>query len=108
MSHLRDIAAEDLKSLEKAADGLGSILAVEVLAAEVVVLGAVAQHVVGGSEHRGGYGEDGLLGATPGLDAQELSAQVAGLDAHGCPGCGDQGGLDPGASLAHSCRATFA
>ena len=51
MSHLRHLAAEILKAFEKAADGLGAILAVEVFAAEVVVLGAVAQHVEGGGEH---------------------------------------------------------
>jgi hypothetical protein len=37
-----------------------------VFAAEVVVLGSVAQHVEGGGEHRGGHGEDGLLGAAAG------------------------------------------
>jgi hypothetical protein len=42
MSQFRNIATEILKPLEQAADGLGSVLAVEVFAAEVVVLGAVA------------------------------------------------------------------
>jgi hypothetical protein len=35
-------------------------VAVEMIAAEVVVLGAIAQHVEGGGEHRGGHGEDGF------------------------------------------------
>ena len=67
MSQFRDIAAEVLKPLEQAADGLGTVVAVEVHAAEIVVLGAVAQHVEGRREHRGGHGEDGLLGAATGL-----------------------------------------
>src|SRR6476619_6834975 len=100
MSQLRNIAAEVLKPLEQAANGLGSVPVVEVIAAEVVVLGTVAQHVEGSGEHRGGDGEDGFLGAAASLDAQELGAQVAGLDAHGSQGGGDQGGLDPGAAFA--------
>ena len=87
---------------------LDAILAVEVVGAEVVVLGAVAQHVVRGGEHRGGHGEDGLLGAAASLDAQELRSQVAGLDAYRGPGGGHQGGLDPGAALAHAGGATLA
>src|SRR6478736_6351437 len=83
MSRRWNIAAEVLKPLGQASNGLGLVLAVEVFAAEVVVLGTVAQHVEGGGEHRGSDGEDGLLGAAACLDAQELSAQVAGLDAHG-------------------------
>lgn len=60
MSQIRNIATEVMKPLEQAADCLGFVLADEVLAAEVVVLGAVAQHVEGSGEHRGGDGEDGL------------------------------------------------
>jgi hypothetical protein len=45
MSQFRDIPTEVLKPFEQAADGLGFVLAFEVLAAEVVVLGTVAQHV---------------------------------------------------------------
>ena len=44
-SRFRDIATEVLKPLEQTADGLGFVLLVEVFAAQVVVLGAVAQHV---------------------------------------------------------------
>ena len=71
----RYIAAEIQKPLEQAADGLGSVLAVEVLAADVVVLGAIAQHVEGGGEHRGSHCEDGLFGAATGRDAKELSVE---------------------------------
>src|SRR3982751_3977093 len=98
MCRNRNVAAEVLKPLEEAADGLGAIVAVEVFAAEIVVLGAVAQHVVRRGEHGSGDREDGLLGAAASLDAQELGTQVAGLDPHGSPGGGDQGGLDPGAA----------
>src|SRR5690349_22033932 len=102
MSQYRDLAAEILKSFHEATDGFGAILAVEVLAAEVVVLGAVTKHVVRGGEHRGGHREDGLLGSATCLDTQELRSQVAGLDAHRGPGGGHQGGLDPGATLANA------
>ena len=70
MSQPRYIAAEVLKSFEQTADRLGLVLPVEVLPAQIGVLGAVAKHVEGSGEHRGGHGEDGLLGAATGLDAQ--------------------------------------
>src|SRR5438128_12193846 len=104
MSQLRNIAAEVMEASEESADGLGAVAAVEVIAADVVVVGTVAQHVERGGEHRSSDGEDGFLGATPCLDAQELGAQVAGLDTHGGPGCSDQGGLDPGAAFSHPAR----
>jgi len=43
-------------------------------------------HVPDRGQHRGGDGEDGLLGAAPGAQAVELRLQVAVLDAHGGPG----------------------
>ena len=45
MSQPRYIAAEVLKSFEQTADRLGLVLPVEVLAAQIGVLGAVAKHV---------------------------------------------------------------
>src|SRR3954451_5749428 len=102
MNQHRNITAEVLKSFHKATDGLGAILVVEVVGAEVVVLGAVTKHMERGSEHRCGHGEDGLLGSAASLDAQELRSQVAGLHAYRGPGGGHQGGLDPGAALAHA------
>lgn len=51
MSQYRNITAEILKPLDKTADGLGAVLPIEVLAAEVVVLGAVAKHIEGCGEH---------------------------------------------------------
>src|SRR4030095_13668977 len=102
MSQIWHMATEVLETLEQASDGLGSILRVEVVDAEIAVFGAIAQHVVRGGEHRGGDGKDGLLGASACLDAQELRAQVAGLDANRSPRGSDQGSLDPGAALAHA------
>lgn len=61
MGQFRNIAAEILEPLEQAADGLGSVVAVEVFTAEVAVLGAVAQHVVSGGQHGGRDGEDCLF-----------------------------------------------
>src|SRR3982751_2355020 len=108
MSQDRNIAAEVFKPLEKATDGFGSILAVEVFATQVVVLGAVAKHVVRGGEHGSSHGKDGFLGSAARLDAEELRSQVAGLHAHCGPGGRDQGGLDPGAALSHASRSALA
>jgi hypothetical protein len=59
-----------LKALEQATNGLGAILSVEVVDAEVAVLGAIAEHVVHGCEPRGRGGKDCFLGAAAGLYAQ--------------------------------------
>jgi hypothetical protein len=50
--------------------------ALEVGSADLVIVLAVAQHVVGGGEHGGGHGDDGLHRPAALLEAQELGAQV--------------------------------
>src|SRR2546430_7704588 len=102
MGEVIDVAAEICKAFEEPANGLAGVVAGEVVGAEVVVSDAVAEHVIGGCQHGSGHGEDGLLGAAAGLDAQELGVQVAGFDAYRSPGGSDQGGLEPGAALAHA------
>ena len=91
-----------MEPLDEAACGLGFVAAVEVGGTEVAVFDAVAQHVVAGGEHRGGHGEDGLLGPPPGFDAEELRAQIAVLLARSRPGGSDESGLEPVGALAHS------
>lgn len=95
-----DGISKGVESFEKTLDGLGLVSVVEEAGAQVVVFGAIAQHVVRGCEQGGCDGEDGLLAPSTGLDAQELGVQVAGLDAHRCPcGC-DEGRLEPVAAEA--------
>src|SRR3982074_881849 len=76
--------------------------AIEVVCAEVVVLGAVLEHVIDGGEDRGGDGADGFLRATPVTQAKELSLVVAALLADGGPGALDQHRLEPGRAPAHA------
>jgi hypothetical protein len=52
-------------------------VALEVVAAEVVIRRAVLEHVVGGGQDRGDDGHDRLLGAAPGSDAMELGLLIA-------------------------------
>jgi Tripartite tricarboxylate transporter family receptor len=47
-------------------------VAVEVVGAEILVFGAVLQHVVDCGEHRGGHGTDRFLRAVPAIDTVEL------------------------------------
>lgn len=49
--------------------------------AEILVEGAVAEHVVDGRQERGGDGSDGLLGCATVTQALELSLQVRGVGA---------------------------
>src|SRR3712207_4250675 len=76
--------------------------AVEVVWAEVVPEGAVAEHVPGGGEDGRGDGADRLLGAAALAQSGELGAQVAVLLAAGGPGALDEGGLEPGRALAQA------
>src|SRR5205085_6001926 len=78
--HRGDLVADLLKSADQAAGGFGGVGAIEVGGAEVVPLGAVAQHVPGRGEHRGGHGDDGFLGAAARTQTMELWLQVAALD----------------------------
>src|SRR5881628_1074513 len=77
--------ADLLKSAHQAQRCLVSVGAIEVGGAQVVPFGAVAQHVPGGREHRGGHRDDGLLDATARAQAVELRLQVAALDLDGGP-----------------------
>src|SRR5450432_1855197 len=54
-----DDVAELFKSSCEASCRLGMVMSVEVVMAQVLEDGAVAQHVVGGGEHRGRDGDDG-------------------------------------------------
>jgi len=58
---------------------LAFVPVVEVACAEILVEGAIFEHVVGGCEDRSGYSADGLLRAAPGADAQVLGLEVASL-----------------------------
>ena len=49
----------------------------QVSAAEIVVVGLVAEHEVSSGQHGGGDREDGLPRAAPALEAPELSLQIA-------------------------------
>jgi hypothetical protein len=74
--------------------------AVEVIGAEIVVDGAVREHVCSGQD-RGGYGADGFLASTAGAQPVELCLKIAALFAGAGPGTLDQGRLEPRRPLAH-------
>ena len=57
--------------------------AVEVIGTEIVIEGAVLEHVVGGGEDRGGEGADCLFGAAPRAQAMELRLEIAAVFAVG-------------------------
>jgi len=59
----RDLATEITQAADETFDDLGAVATIEVVRSEISVLDAVAQHEVGGGEHRRGDGEDGLLGS---------------------------------------------
>ena len=69
------LIAEVCEPAQEAADGVFAVPAVEVGWAEVAVCDAVSEHEVGGGEHGGCDGDDGLLGAAAGLDAVELGVR---------------------------------
>ena len=80
----------------------------EVFGAEVLVEGAVSQHVVGGGQDRGGDGTYRLLGSAPVPQASELRLQVAFVLAAGRPGTLHEGGLQPSRPLTQPGGASLA
>src|SRR3984893_19261125 len=76
--------------------------AVEVVGAEVVVHGAVLQHVIDRRQDRGGHGADCLLRPAPAAELMELGSVVAVLLALGRPGALDEHGLEPGSAFAQA------
>src|SRR5215217_7819838 len=107
--------APDFDDIAEAADavcelvsGAGRIAADEVVGAEVLVAGAIAEHVINGGQDRGGDRDRRLFRATASLEAQELSFEVAALLPRRRPGALHQHGLEPGRSLGHPGRAALA
>jgi len=79
-----------------------------VVCAEVLVEGAIFEHVVGGSKDRSGNGADSFLWAALGADPQKLSSKMAFLFARFCPGALDQRRLRPRCALLHTVRLPLA
>src|SRR5215212_10886814 len=69
--------------------------AVEVVGAEILEEGAVAEHVAGGGQDGRRDRADRLLRAAPGAQALELRPEIAVLLSAGGPGALDEGGLEP-------------
>src|SRR4029077_20660760 len=77
------------------------------IGSKVLIRGSILEHVVDGSEDRGGNGCDRLLGTPPRLEPQELGLQVAVLLAHGRPGALHECGLEPGGTLPQAIGSTL-
>src|SRR5277367_6205069 len=75
---------------------------------EVVVEGAITQHVVSGGQDGSGDGADGLLGSPSIAQALKLGLQIAGLFLDAGPGTLHQGGFQPGRAFAHLVGAPLA
>ena len=60
-----NLASEFVEPTHQASDGVVTVAPIEVLRTEIAVRHAVAEHEVGGGEHRSGNGEDRLLCAAP-------------------------------------------
>jgi hypothetical protein len=73
---LHDVA-DPLKPADRPVGGLGGVGAVEVAGAQVMPLGAVAQHVPGGGEHRRGHDHDGFPDAPVRRQAVEPRFRIA-------------------------------
>ena len=86
-----DGIAEFLETREEAPGLHGFGPAVEVVGTEIVIEGAVLEHMVGGGEDRGGEGADRLFAAAPRAQAMELRLEIAAVFAGGRPSALDQG-----------------
>ena len=91
-----DGVAEGGKLLNEARRPVALGAAAEVVGAEVLGKGAVAEHVVGRGQDGGGDGADRLFRAAAGTQALELGLQVAAPLARCHPGALHECGLQPG------------
>src|SRR4051794_28486450 len=83
------------KAPNETSSDLGFVSVLEVVGAEVVVHDVVFQDVVRRRQHRGGHGENRLLGSAPTLQAKKLRAQVRVPGAGGNPGDLDERCFEP-------------
>src|SRR5262249_15806395 len=88
--------------------GFGRVATGEVFGAEVLVVSAVAQHVVDRGQDRGGHRDGRLLGTAACFETQELSLQIAILLARCAPGGLQQYRLEPWRALFDPRRAALA
>jgi hypothetical protein len=95
-----DLAAGFLQPAHEAAQSLRLVARSGVPGANFAVRQAASQHVVAGPEHRCGPGEDRLLVAASGLDAEE-SCLGLGLRTYASPPSGDYRGLEPRCAVAN-------
>jgi hypothetical protein len=83
-------------------------VALEMVAAEVVIHRAVLEHVVDGGQDGSDDGPDRLLGAAPGSDAVELGLQIAAFLFYCRESALKQRGLKPISALTLTIGSTFA
>src|SRR6516164_9738911 len=88
--------------------GFGRVATGEVFGAEVLVVSAVAQHVVDRGQDRRGHRDGRLLGTAACFETQELSLQIAILLARCAPGGLQQYRLEPWRALFDPRRAALA
>lgn len=93
---------------EQALDRFAGVEPAEVVGAEVRIADTIGKHVPHRGEHGSGDREDGFLGATSCLDAQELGVQVGAFHSDGGPCSSDKRGFQPCAAFAHAGAAAFA
>ena len=94
-----DGITELLETSDEAPGPHGFGPAIEVIGTEIVVEGAVLEHVVGGGQDRGGEGADRLFRAVSGGQATELRLEIPAVFAGGRPGALDPVVLSQGAPL---------
>jgi hypothetical protein len=88
--------------------GTGWITAGEVIHAEILVAGAVGQHVVGGGEDRRRHGNRSFFGPAPCLEPKELSLKVAVFLAGCSSGTLNEDGLQPWGAFSNARRTSLA
>src|SRR5215470_20145582 len=92
--------AEIVKPSNETLGELGFVATIEMISAEVTIVSPVLEHVIGRGQHRGGDREDGFLGPTATLDAQELGAEIRVAGPGRGPRRLDEGSFEPGIARA--------
>src|ERR687885_1721029 len=91
-----DVVTEPLEALDGAAERCPPVTLVEIVAAEVLVSGSVADDAVGNDQDRVCHSDERALVSSPSGQAAVLCGKVGVLGVRCSPSRFDQGGPQPG------------
>jgi len=102
------MVAEVLEALDEALGDAEGVSAVEVFCGEIVVGLVADEDEVGGAQHGGGDGDDGLHGPATSLETEKLGSEIRILDSYRSPSRLYESGFEPAIAGPDACGTMLA